>query len=245
MIYKVVIKRTGSEKDLGKLKSHLEYIGFRSKEHDERGSFFGPEKDNASYERFFDRVQRNKALKHPNAIKAHKLVFSLSKVDYDAYRASGKDYKDLVRQTLRDFEKKHGVKLDWIANVHRENDRSPHCHVVIKAVSDLKGERGYSRIKFTKDDFTAMRSDFEKHVDRDAVYRPLERECQPDHMKDMVKSTGKMFQAVLKEARRDAKREIQKAEREKTAKDNRHTIHRVDAEENRKKGDSKSERDER
>ena len=163
-----VIKRTGIIKGLydnagpakmnpiSRLVSHLKYIGFRSRELSEKG-FFDRASDNTDYRKFVKRIMDNKALRHPLCIKAHKLMFALHANDYKAYLRSGKDFKDIIRRTLELYEKEKGVKLDWIANAHNESRKNPHCHVVIKGVSDAKGDRGYTRIKFTGNDFKRMR----------------------------------------------------------------------------------------
>lgn len=182
-----VIKRTGVIKGfagtnenvkirnpLKTLADHLKYIGFRSKELTEKG-FFDMNSDNADYRKFVKRIEENKALRHSMCIKAHKLMFALHEKDYKAFVRSGKDFKDIVRQTLEQYEKEYGVKLDWIANTHNKNRKNPHCHVVIKGVSDIKGDRGYTRIKFTGKDFKRMREIFRDNFEKDVKYKLHEK----------------------------------------------------------------------
>ena len=176
-----VIKRTGVIKGflskvsgskvmvgLSSLVSHLKYIGFRSKELDEKG-FFDKNSDNADYRKFIKRIEENKALRHSACIKAHKLMFALHENDYKAYIRSNRDFKDIVRKTLEIYEKEKGFKLDWIANIHNANIKNPHCHVVIK------GDRGYTRIRFKGEDFKRMREIYRSVFENDVKYNLRER----------------------------------------------------------------------
>lgn len=182
-----VIKRTGiikgfihtpagssNSSGLSMLVGHLKYIGFRSRELSEKG-FFDRNSDNADYRGFVKRIESNRALRHSQCIKAHKLVFALHENDYKAFLRSGKDFKDIVRSILAQYEKEKGVKLDWIANIHNKSSKNPHCHVVIKGVSDIKGDRGFTRIKFTGNDFKRMREIYRDTFEKDVKYNLLER----------------------------------------------------------------------
>lgn len=205
----VFIKRTGSLQGIDKVESHIKYVGFRSKEINEKG-FFDREDNNVDYKAFLDRVKKNPALKHHKSIKVHKLVFSLKQDDYIAYLRSGKDYKDLIRYTLNEYENKHNVKLDWIANIHNVEGH-PHVHVIIKGVSDLKGERGYNRIRFNKDDFKDMKFDFDKEFEIKAQYKFHER----DEIKTAINDIGKGLERLLNSIKRDVQKEQYKSQVEK------------------------------
>lgn len=207
---KVFIKRTRGLQKISQVKAHAKYVGFRSKEAEEKG-FFSRDEDRADYKKFIDRIEKNPALKHPQSIKAQKLIFSLRQVDYDAYKRSGKDYKQLVRKTLAEYERKHGVKLDYIANIH-EKEGHPHCHVIIKGVSDSKDEKGrFKRVKFTKEDFKEMKEDFDKEFEKDVQYKLSEKYDIPKVMSDISKG----FEQVLKAMARDAEKDKQLAEAER------------------------------
>lgn len=159
---------------------------------------------------FVDRIRSHRALKHSKAVKSHHMIFSLRKVDYEAYKRSGRDYKDIVRNIMSDYENKHGVKLDWIAHTHdgEKSQEHPHCHVIIKAVSDNLGDRGYKRIKFQKEDMVDMRASFEQDLDRHAKYRPLERE----NVHDLSKQFGQSFQDVMNSIAHESEKQKREGE---------------------------------
>lgn len=162
---------------------------------------------------FVDRIKNHRALKHQQATKSHHLIFSLRKHDYTAYKRSGRDYKEIVREILGDYEKKHGVKLDWLAHIHdgEKSNEHPHCHVIIKAVSDNLGDRGYKRIKFQKDDFANMRVSMETELDRHSQYKALER----DDVRSISEDFGKSFASVMDSMARDAEKKKRESEFER------------------------------
>jgi len=207
----VFIKWTGALKKIDKVVAHAKYIGFRSQEKNDRG-FFAKYYDNIDYKKFIERIEENPALKHSSTSKAHKLIFSLKETDYIAYLRSGKDFKDLVRATLAEYEKKHGIQLDWIANIHNAKGH-PHCHVIIKAVSDNKVDGRYKRIYFKKSDFKELKDIFNREFERDVKYRPFER-IDVETLNDM----SKIFERVAKTVERDTEKEYMKAEFEKMRK---------------------------
>lgn len=201
------IKHTGAVKNIKKVNAHLKYVGFRSREQGEEKSFFSEHSDKADYKAFLQRIESHKALKHSNSVKAHKIVFSLREGDYKEYKEqSGKDYKELVRETLKNYEDKHNVKLDWVASIH-ETEGHPHCHVVIKGVSDKQGDRGFTRIKFDyQKDLPDIRQTFENNFYRGIKdYSKLER---IDYTKS--KSKGKGIEVITNAI----KRAIKKGQRE-------------------------------
>lgn len=200
---KVFIKRTRGLQKVSQVEAHAKYVGFRSKETKEKG-FFGRDTDRADYKDFIKRIEENPALKHTSSIKAQKLIFSLKENDYEVYKKSGLDYKHLVRETLKKYEERHNVKLDWIANIH-EAEGHPHCHIIIKGVSDIKGERGYTRIKFKKEDFQEMKKDFDKELEKEIDHERMDFEKT---LNDITKS----FDAVLKGISKELEKENEKAQ---------------------------------
>lgn len=190
----VFIKRTFGLKNISQVKAHAKYIGFRSRElPEEEKGFFDKDNDKfADYKKFIKRIESNRAIRHPNAVKAHKLIFSLKEVDYNAYKRSGKDYKDLIRNTLKEYEEKHNVKLDWIASLHN-SEGHPHAHVIIKAVSDIKDKDGrFKRIYLKKEDFKELKGIFDKEFDKDVIYK----EGEKYHLKDTFKDIDKGFKEI-------------------------------------------------
>lgn len=210
------VKNRRPTKNINSTKRGAYYIGADSKDLsiDTQKQWFGPEHDLlTSPTDFLNRVANHRALKHPLATKSHHLIFSLRKVDYEAYKRSGKDYKDILRKVMEDYEKKHGVKLDWIAHVHDGNkaEQHPHCHVIVKAASDNLGDRGYKRIKFTQVDMKEMRGSFEQELDRHAIYRPLER----DDIKSISEGFGRSFETALQSMAEEAEKRKREAEMER------------------------------
>lgn len=204
------IKCTRALTQVSQVIAHVKYVGFRSKELQDKG-FFGRDNNYEDYKNFIKRIESNPALKHSKSIKAQKLIFSLKQSDYDAYIRSGKDYKDLVRETLSAYEKKHNVKLDWIANIHNAEGH-PHCHVIIKGVSDTKDADGkYTRIRFKKDDFKMMKEVFNKEFEKDVQYELREKFDFDKTINDI----GKGFERVMSDIKKDLDKESYKAEKEK------------------------------
>jgi len=111
---------------------------------------------------------------------------------------------------LNEYENKYGVKFDWIANIH-ESEGHPHCHVIIKGVSDKKGCRGYTRIRFSKEQLKDMRNIFEKHFERDVKYRFWELES----VKSAVKDTGRALESFAMAIKKELKKEQSKNDFEK------------------------------
>lgn len=206
----VFIKRTRGLQKIEQVKAHAKYVGFRAQESKEKG-FFGRESDKVDYKDFVKRVENNPALQHSSSIKAQKLIFSLKENDYVAYLRSGKDYKDLVRNTLHEYEVKHNVKLDWIANIH-DTEGHPHVHVIIKGVADEKDKDGrYKRIYFKKDDFKDMKANFDREFEKDAKYHLFEKIDINKTMLDISKG----FENVTRNISNDIEKEQAKADFEK------------------------------
>ncbi|MGL5381751.1 hypothetical protein [Clostridium sp.] len=195
----IVMKHLGGIKDKGKLEAHAKYVGFRSRDKQEEKGFFGRDEDHADYKDFLKRIDENKSLRHHAAIKGHKMVFSLRQVDYDAYKRSGKDYKDLLRETLKKYEQSRGIKLDWIASIH-ESDGHPHVHVIIKGVSDIKGERGYKRIYFKfPQDINDMKEIARKEFEKDVKYHIHEKVEVREAVKDTSRAIANFISRLEKE----------------------------------------------
>lgn len=193
-------KYYGAVKDIKTIMSHLKYIGFRSRERDpDDKGFFNDKSDIADWREFYKGIANHKALKHSSTVKAHKMIFSLRKRDYDLYRESGRNYKDIVREVLKKYEERKGVKLAWIAAAHDKNDH-PHCHVVIRAVDDSRGEKA-KRIYFSKEDLAQMKKDFDLEVER---HRALETEKDRNNEQDRSQelSMASLFNDISKSIER-------------------------------------------
>lgn len=159
--------RNFGEKNINNAISHIKYIGFRSREiGDERG-FFSEKSDHADYKSFIDRIKTNKALQHSDTVKIQKVIIALEQNEYQIYKHSGKNLKDIVRHTIQEYEKINNVKLDWVANIHHENGKNPHAHIVIKGVTDNAGDRGNSkRVKLSPESAKEMRNIAQDYIDK-------------------------------------------------------------------------------
>lgn len=189
----VFVKKTGSINNTSKIKAHIKYIGFRSREVDEKTKgFFDRNNNGVNYKEFLDRVKNDKALQHPKSVKAQKLIFSLRENDYANYKKSGKDFKHLIRATLKEYESKKGVKLDWIASTH-EKEGHPHTHIIIKAVSDRKGNEKSKRIYFKKEDFKDLKEIFNKNFEKEVQYDRAYELHHSKEFKNIIKDINKGF----------------------------------------------------
>lgn len=212
----VIVKKTGHVTTLNKVKAHIKYIGFRSQEIERedgdifkfpKGQFFNDKFNNVNYKHFIKGIEENNALKFPKSIKAHKFVFSLDNFDYKAYTDKGKEFKDLIRDTIESYEKDKGVKLNWIATEHivdgKGKSHHPHCHVVICGVSELNKDGKYTRIKFNKEDFKNLRETFNSELKKEIGN--IEKKF-PEKDKSIMNDVSKGFEMVFNEIQKDVKK---------------------------------------
>lgn len=206
-------KYFGAVKDIKAVQSHLKYIGFRSRERSPDDKlFFGRNEDQSDWRAFFERVRDHKALQHSQTPKVHKMIFSLRKDDYEAYLKSGRSYRDIVRASLEDYERRKGVTLDWIAVVHDQNHH-PHCHVVVRAVSETQADGKSRRIFFSRDDIREIKSAFNVEVERHMVEKEKKLEKQRwNQDRDLMTAT------ILNEFSKNITRSIERAEYEREMK---------------------------
>ena len=225
----VVVKGLKYVTSMSKVKAHIKYIGFRSNElavakaREEYGldntRFFSKSENNADYKQFIERIENHKALQHPKSVKMHKMVFSLKQEDYKNYLldANGKDFKDLVRSTMDEFEKYRGQKYDWIAVEHlTDNDKlssHPHVHIVVKSIS----EQG-QRLKLDKEDYKFLREKFDVQYNKVCEYESKweqgyrqDRELTPFQSleRDVEKAKYEKIKSNNEERKRAKRREVE------------------------------------
>lgn len=223
----VVVKGLKYVSNMGEVKAHIKYIGFRSDEVAKKDAlkeygldnadFFSASRDNEDYKGFINRIEKHNALKHSKSVKMQKIVFSLKQEDFRNYLldGNGKDFKDLVRETMKEFEEYRGQKYDWIAIEHlTDKDKlstHPHVHVAIKAIS----ENG-QRLKLNKEDFKFLREKFDVQYNKVCEYESKweqgyrqNRELTPFQSleKDIANATKKAYKAM--------ERDIEKAKYKK------------------------------
>ncbi len=213
----VIVKKTGQLSKVSDLKAHIKYIGFRSQEIDKDlkdGRFFNDKFDNVNYKGFLKGIENNKALQHPKSIKGHKFVFSLNQREYEAYLKSGKDYKDIIRKVLYDYEKEKNLKLDWVGSIHlvdgKGKSNHPHCHVVISGVSKPDKDGKVTRVKFYKDDFKSLRSHFDNEIKKEIG--TLEHEFKNYEKEDFLRDISKGLEMVAKEIQKEVAKEQYRTE---------------------------------
>lgn len=176
--------RKFGERNLKNAEAHVKYVGFRSREIGDKHGFFSEKSNDADYKSFIERIKNNKALQHSETIKIQKLVFALKQEEYDIYKHSGKDLKDVVRDTIKQYEEKYNVKLDWVANVHHENEKNPHAHIIIKGVTDNAGDRGKTqRVTFDPKSAQDLRNIAQDHIDKH-----YDKEYAKEYWKEFYKS---------------------------------------------------------
>jgi type IV secretory pathway VirD2 relaxase len=135
----VLVKRTGylkyrtvgKSKPMRAINTHLKYIEQQKEKHRNKVQLFSQDKDRVERREFYDRIKDQK----PHGVVAHKLVISLSE---DERNRTGVDLKELVRDTMAQYEAKCKQQLDWIAAIH-DDEGHPHCHIVIRG-RDLDGK---------------------------------------------------------------------------------------------------------
>lgn len=205
-----------SVKNKEKIKSHLKYIGFRSRERDPNDKvFFDKHSLSADWLAFYNRIDTHPALQHSKTVKAHKIIFSLRQQDYLEYKASGRDYVHIIRRVMEDLERKKGVELDWIAVKHDQNHH-PHCHVVVRAVSDSTNGPS-KRIYFRKEDIAEMKRSFEYEVELHRVQtrskiREWER-MESHFVRDLFQDFTRSIEQKVKEIEKEKERERERSRR--------------------------------
>lgn len=149
------------------------YIGFRAREHswEEKGFFDEQHDRGADGQRFIDTVTSHPALQHSQTIKMHALIISLKEDQFRTFRENGGDYKQLVRDYMKDLEERKGMKLTWVAAVH-ETTKHPHVHVHVMSVGETD-EGKNKRLYLNKEDFAWSRAQLDKHLE---PYMPNEKQ---------------------------------------------------------------------
>lgn len=159
------------ERNLEKAKAHIKYVGFRAREmQNEVKGFFDKEHDKgANWEDFYSKVNSSKVIRHPWAVKVHKLTLSMRELDYKAYERSGKNYKDLTREFMKRMEYETGLKLDWIAAEHQVKGH-PHVHVIVKSSGFNMVTGKEHKLFLGKDELKLIKDFMTEHIQQHAQY---------------------------------------------------------------------------
>ncbi len=112
----------------------VRYHTFRSRElllpGADRVGAFNRSTDHADVASFVRRLD-DPATRDEQCAKMHRIMVSLSRPAWD--RCGLESWKPVVRESLAAFEKRHGIRLDWVAAEHLD-PRHPHVHIDIKSV---------------------------------------------------------------------------------------------------------------
>lgn len=150
----LVVIKCRYTKDLKHAQNQVKYVAERSAELErEQREIFSKDNDRADWKTFSKSLD-NKSTRHPSQVKSHHLIITMRRDDYERY---GADYKEMVRQTMKNLERDKGMKLDWVAATHMKG-KTPHVHVIVKSVGRTDQGRN-KRLKIVRDDFRNMRRD--------------------------------------------------------------------------------------
>ena len=176
---------------------------------------FNKRDDNASIKEFYSLIENDKALKHSNTIKMHKMIIGFQREWFDRY---GVNYKELVRHLMSRLEERKGMQLDWVAAEHLK-EKSPHAHVAIKSTgTDDNGNT--KRLKLTKEDMEWIRGEIDRFTGREQyLSRDKEMSRDEDFLGELVKGLTKEIERQQKEGERKSQQAKSKAERDRRKED--------------------------
>ncbi|BCC80208.1 MULTISPECIES: hypothetical protein [Bacillus] len=146
-------------KSTADITKHVKYISNRERygEGEERG-LFSEHDDRASRTEFLKKVD-NPINHHSQAVKAHKLLFSMSGDEWERSQFSPGDYQRVIRNVMKEWEIQKGIRVDWIAAEHR-TEGHPHVHVVVAGF--YKDRDGIEhRLKITNEDRKFLKQEFD------------------------------------------------------------------------------------
>lgn len=197
-----------------KVLSHLKYIAHRSREQDRDKDTYGVfnEKSNhADIYKFYESIENDKALKHSNTVKIHKLTIGFSRNWYERY---GIDFKNFTRHVISKLEERKGIKLEWVAAEHQKEE-SPHVHIVIKSVGE--DDNGNSkRLNISKEDYQYLRDEIDLYTGREQfLNRDQQLEQDRGLMPDIIQELTKQIDKLNKQAEREGELAQRKAEQQR------------------------------
>lgn len=138
-------------KELKAASASVHYYAFRTREVERsQVGIFDRSSDHADVKRFVrslddpltrDRPGRSGLYK---SAKLHRVLFTMSGQEFRRWELTS--WRPIVREVFLNFERKHGLRLEWVAAEH-PSTRNPHCHVAIKSVyEDRDGNRHRLRV---------------------------------------------------------------------------------------------------
>jgi hypothetical protein len=165
-------------KDWDDTVKHIRYIAFRSREHydDQTKGVFSEREDKADVETFIHSLKQSKSLKAHSAAKIHRILFTMSRDEWERSEFEHGDYQRVVRNVMKNFEIKKGYRLEWVAAEHRKEE-NPHVHCVIKGT--YKDKDGIERrLRITSEDKDLLIREFKEELDRIRGFELPDREYE-------------------------------------------------------------------
>jgi hypothetical protein len=191
---------------------HIRYVGFREREDkSESLGLFSEHENSADAEKFIESL-KVKRFKHPDVPVIHTVLFSMSGDEWKRSGFEPGDYQSMIRQVMKEWEIKKGIKLDWVAAEHRNPDH-PHCHVVIRAA--YKDRDGFEhKLKIDDNDRKFFRACFQetKDIERGFPLPPREYDRYKEYSFDKPINMD-IFNKALYMIKRDLEHEEWERER--------------------------------
>lgn len=185
---------TSYTKSLGSAAQNAKYIGFRPRKNEQDVyGVFSKDKDSADMKKFIKSLDTSKT-RHSTVAVAHRFVFSMSQDEWDRSGFKMGDYKELVRNTLHNFEIETGKRLSWIGAEHHDPGH-PHVHVLVKATyHDRDGVE--HRLKIGLEEREKLRTYFQEEKNYMRGFE-LEPPQQHEMNKDFTKSVNMINDLTL------------------------------------------------
>jgi type IV secretory pathway VirD2 relaxase len=173
MIVKGRFLRGNREKDAKHLKAHFRYIEHRSRdmcrENREDRHLFNKDRDQVNRDEATSDVMRHTS----PSVNYHKLMFSPGPDE------PVNDYRQWMRDVMRDLEEQQDKELHWYASVHANTDH-PHVHVVLAGSGEHLQTGKEEPVKLYQETYEHLRESAIAHSERAFYDRFLEdlQECR-------------------------------------------------------------------
>lgn len=202
----MLVLKINYTKHLDRAGKSVRYHAFRSREvPTEQKGMFSRDKDHADVGEFIasldDPLTRPKQTRRGEIRYAvmHRLMFSLSRKEFEACGFTS--WKPVIREALEGFEKKHGIKLEWIAAEHLSATH-PHVHVDVKSVYTAPDGTRH-RLRISNQMRLDLRAEVERIVDRERRERDEERRQQREFNSAVRDLTSNLLRGLRDAARAD------------------------------------------
>lgn len=206
----MVVLKINYTKHLDRAAKSVRYHAFRSREEPGRAiGAFDRRSDHATVRTFIDSLDdpltRDRKLRNGKELqyaKMHRLMFSMRRRDFEACGFTS--WKPVIREALESFERKHGIKLEWIAAEHLVAG-NPHVHIDVKSVYTAPDGTRH-RLRITNDMRLDLKGAVEKIIDRERREREEERR-QDRELHSAIRDLTSTLLRGLRDAARADERE--------------------------------------